>query len=359
MEPVTHALTSLAIARAAQKRLPRFGTAMIVVSGVAADLDFASYLGGPGAFLRFHRTAFHSLFGSAVMVCAIAWFFTFADKKIARKARRFQFSGRIAAWSCGRHCAIGAAGHLLLDLASGIGVQLLWPFHSEWFSLRRAGQRRSLDSTAANCRAAAPAAVSRWWATKSATARRKTTRRCRRLCHAADSAGRIVGARSVLHSQATALLLSREYHGREPLSGASFPYSTTPLEWRGVVVTDNTIELADVPLAPGTEFDPDRGVTRYKPDDSPALEKAQATAVAERFLKYARFPLANIDEDRGRLPRRNPRSSLRVRRKQSRRHLRARGFRQQPSHHASGIPQRNPRRISESAREHVRENRSG
>lgn len=264
---------------------------MIVVSGVAADLDFASYLGGPGAFLRFHRTVFHSFLGSAVMVCAITWLFTVADKKIKRKPGTSNSPGALRLGPAVITCAIGAAGHLLLDSASGIGVQLLWPFHSEWFSL----------DVLAN--------VDLWIllllvvglllpllfalvGDEIGDRKKKTT----------GAAGAVVtllillayvGARSVLHSQATALLLSREYHGREPLSGASFPYSTTPLEWRGVVVTDNTIELADVPLAPGTEFDPDRSVTRYKPDDSPALEKAQTTAVAERFLKYARFPLAS------------------------------------------------------------------
>jgi inner membrane protein len=291
VEPVTHALTSLAIARAAQKRLPRFGTAMIVISGIAADLDFVSYLRGPGTFMRFHRTMLHSLLGSAVMVCAIAWLFTLADKKFERKPGGSNPPSALRLGPAVIACATGAAGHLLLDLASGIGVQLLWPFHSEWFSL----------DVLAN--------VDLWVllllivglllpplfalvGDEIGDHKKKTT----------GVAGAVVtllillayvGARGVLHGQATALLLSREYHGREPLSGATFPYSTTPFEWRGVVVTDNTIELADVPLAPGTEFDPDRDVTRYKPDDSQALEKTQATPIAERFLKYARFPLAS------------------------------------------------------------------
>ena len=57
MEPFTHAFTSLALARAGQRQLPRFGTAMLVVSGLALDLDYLSYVGGANAFMRFHRTA--------------------------------------------------------------------------------------------------------------------------------------------------------------------------------------------------------------------------------------------------------------------------------------------------------------
>ena len=64
MEPVTHALTSLALARVGQRRLPRFGTAMLVVAGVAPDLDYASYLGGAGfvSAIRSDTVAFPSVF---------------------------------------------------------------------------------------------------------------------------------------------------------------------------------------------------------------------------------------------------------------------------------------------------------
>jgi membrane-bound metal-dependent hydrolase YbcI (DUF457 family) len=291
VEPVTHALTSLAIARAAQKRLPRFGKWMIVVSGAAADLDFASYLGGPGTFMRFHRTAFHSLLGSAAMVCAIAWLFTLADKKIARKPSVSNSPGALGLGPAVIACAIGAAGHLLLDLASGIGVQLLWPFHSEWFSLDVLANVDLWILLVLIVGLLLPLLFA-LVGDEIGDRKKKTTGVVGAVVTLLTLLA-YVGTRGVLHSQATALLLSREYHGREPLSGASFPYSTTPFEWRGVVVTDNTIELADVPLTPGTEFDPDRCVTRYKPDDSPALEKAQATVVAKRFLKYARFPLAS------------------------------------------------------------------
>src|SRR6202142_143210 len=121
MEPVTHILTSLAIVRAAQKRLPRFGTRMIVLAGVAADLDFASYLGGPESFLRFHRTALHSLLGSALMACVIAWAFTIASKRIPTKVVP----------------ASNPAPPLLFASALTVcatGEQLFREFHSEWFA---------------------------------------------------------------------------------------------------------------------------------------------------------------------------------------------------------------------------------
>jgi len=66
-------------------------------------------------------------------------------------------------------------------------------------------------------------------------------------------------------------------------------------DWRGVVVTDNTIEEVEVPLGPNTRFDPDRSVAHYKPDDSPALRAGQQAALTQTYLKYARFPLAHVE----------------------------------------------------------------
>ena len=81
MEPVTHALASLALARAGQRQLPRFGITMMVVAGVAADLDYASYFGGAGVFLRLHRAALGSVPGAVLISCVTAAAFCAIAKK--------------------------------------------------------------------------------------------------------------------------------------------------------------------------------------------------------------------------------------------------------------------------------------
>ena len=292
MEPVTHALMSLAIARAAQKRLPRFGTAMIVAAGVVADLDFVSYISGPGGFLRFHRTVLHSLLGTALMVCAIAWAFFVAAKKIpAKPTPNLKLSPPPQFKAAIIFCAIGAAGHLLLDLASGVGVQLLWPFHSEWFAWDILTNLDPWILVGLIAGLLLPL-LFRLISDEIGDRKKKPTGVAAAIV-TLSLLFAYMGVRAAFRGQATALLLSREFHKREPLSAGSFPYSTTPFEWRGVVMTDNTAELVDVSTGAEKDFDPDRSITRYKPDGSPALEKAQSTAAAEQFLKYARFPIAN------------------------------------------------------------------
>ena len=102
------------------------------------------------------------------------------------------------------------------------------------------------------------------------------------------------GVRADLHSSAIDLLLSHEYRGQAPLSAGAYPSSSSLFDWRGVVATDNTIEEIDVGLGSGAQFDPDLSLTRYKPDDSPALRVGQGASATQTFLKYARFPLARV-----------------------------------------------------------------
>ncbi len=97
-----------------------------------------------------------------------------------------------------------------------------------------------------------------------------------------------------LHARAIDVLLANEYHGRVALSAGAFPESSAPFDWYGVVVTDDTIETVEVPLGPGREFDPHMSATHYKPGESPALDAAERTDAATRFLAYARFPFAIV-----------------------------------------------------------------
>lgn len=286
---------SLVLARAGQKWLPRFGMAMLVASGVAADLDYASYLGGPAAFLRFHRTLLHCVPGSALMACVIAAAFCVLDRSRSRKSAAepandaraaLRFAPALAV------CFVGAGVHLLLDLASGIGVQLLWPFRGGW---RAWDLLTNLDPWILILLLAGlllPELLQ--LVSEEIGDRKKGARGQIGAIAALLFLLAYVGVRADLHRRAVNLLLSREYHGRTPLAAGAFPASPTPFRWRGVVGTEDTIEETEVSLSPGSEFDPDRTRTLFKPQPSAALDAGQGTTAATRFLAYARFPFASI-----------------------------------------------------------------
>ena len=61
MDPLTHAMASFTLQRAAFPRLSRAATIVVVLAGVIADADLLSAYFGPSAYLAFDRTYFHSL----------------------------------------------------------------------------------------------------------------------------------------------------------------------------------------------------------------------------------------------------------------------------------------------------------
>ena len=294
MEPFTHALTSLAIARVGQSRLPRFGALMLVASGVAPDLDYASYFGGASAFLDLHRGVLHSLVGASVAACAMGAMFCALDKKIPQKSpahkRRSAISFRVAAAVCG----IGFAGHILLDWVSGIGVRLFWPFSPRWFGWPIASE---LDLWLLFLLAAGLLLPLLLRLVREEVGSRQERSGARAGIATLILVLAYLGARGNFHADAVDLLLGREYHGRVPLAAGAFPESSQPFEWRVIAVTDDTIEQAEVPVGPGSDFDPERSLTHYKPPESAELEAARATATARRFLVYAKFPLASVERE--------------------------------------------------------------
>jgi inner membrane protein len=293
VEPLTHALTSLALARGGQRRLPRFGTAMLIVSGIAPDLDYLSYVGGAGAFMRFHRTALHSVAGSALVACAVASGFCLLDRKLPRNKLATEKSVQplsfVAALAV---CAIGVAGHLVLDLASGVGLQLLWPFRVHWSAWDLV---TNFDLWILLLLTAGLLLPILFKLVSEEVGERKKRTGVLAAFITLFLLAAYLGGKARLHSQAVDLLLAREYHGRIPLSAGAFPEPSAPFDWRGVVVTDNTNETVEVPVGLGQNFDSNSSVTHYKPQDSPALEMGQNTGATAEFLDYARFPLAKVE----------------------------------------------------------------
>ena len=288
MEPVTHALASLALARATQRRLPRFGTAILVISGVAADLDYLSYFAGPGAFLRFHRAVLHSLAGSVVLVLVVAALFCWMDRQLRAKRPALPLPF-IAAFT---FASLGASWHLLLDFSSGEAAQLFWPLR-----VRSAAWNltTNFDIWILILLASGLLLPELFKLIGQEIGERGNAQGPRR---SADITLLLLlvylGTRGLLHRRAEEMLLSRDYRGRAPVFAGAFPQQGSPFHWRGVVLTESTIEELNFSLAPGAQFDPDRSGTHFKPEVSPALEVGERTVTARTFLNYAQFPLASV-----------------------------------------------------------------
>ena len=294
MDPATHTLFSFAIARAGANRLTRGATGLLLVSGVAADLDLLSYFAGPNTFYRLHGTLLHSVAGSAALALAIAGLAVLLDRRLAANRNRpsgyapLRFSGVLAA------CAIGCAGHLLLDFFSDNPIRLWWPFRSSWSCLNFTPTFDVWIFLVLLAGSALPALFR--LINEEIGERKKGMRISKGAFAALLLVAAAMGWRGWMHRRAEDLLFSREYHGAAPVRSAAFPEITTPFAWRGVVATDNTLETIEVSFAPGSVFDPDRSIREYKPDPSPALDTAERTSTAQLFSACAQFPAASFQQ---------------------------------------------------------------
>ena len=285
MEPVTHALASLALGQAGLNRVSRLATPMLLVSGLAADLDWLAYLGGARLFLAAHRTATHSLLGAALIACATAALFSSFARPRSAGEQPVQFFPALIV------CSAGAVTHLLLDLSNRYGIKLLWPFSGKWYAWDFAP---SLDPLVLLLLLAA-LLLPRLFAliTQEISGRAKV--------HPGSGSTTAVlllvllylGGRAAAHQNALALLNARVYRGEAPLRSAAFPASS-PLNWTGVVETPDAIDEVQVPLSGA--FDPEAARPHFKPADSPALESARRSPAAQAFLAFARFPFATQEE---------------------------------------------------------------
>lgn len=287
MEPVTHALTSLALGRAGLNKITRAATPMLLVSGLIADVDWVTRLAGAATFLRGHRTVTHSLVGTMALIGAVAAASWFTGRKRPKFAVGFFPALAI--------CAIGAGAHLLLDLLNGYGVKLLWPFSPKWYAWDLAYPVDSWILFFLLVGLFIPELFR--LVLEEIGSKPKRHGRQRGAIFGLVCVALIIAGRGLLHQRAIALLDSRDYRGQTPLVAAAFPRPSNPLLWSGGVETDNAVFNLEVPLGPGREFDPELADVHFKPQSSVTLQNAVASPAAIEFLSFARFPLASVQPE--------------------------------------------------------------
>src|SRR5580693_137136 len=108
MDPLTHVVVSIAAGRTGLNRISRLAMAMLIVTSVAADLDWLTALAGPRAFLLGHRTITDSFCGAAAIAILTALIFAIATRKHSSSPIRFSRALIV--------CAIGALLRILFDI---------------------------------------------------------------------------------------------------------------------------------------------------------------------------------------------------------------------------------------------------
>src|SRR5467141_353902 len=286
MDPLTHALASYSLKRAAFPRASRSATIATLIAGTIADLDSLSKFAGASAFLTFYRTYFHSLLAALLFSLLVTLPFLLRKHPPTEKQTSPLpiFLAALAA----------AVLHLLTDVCQSAGVELFWPFSTRRFALDWVAP---LDLwilgilLAGILLPALSGLVTEEIGAKSKGPRGKVSASLALLAMIL-----YVVLRFVLHGNALAALESRSYRGESPRKAAAFPESGSPFRWHGIVETERALHDVEIEVGPTASFDPDSAVTSYKPEPSPALDAARDTTVARRFLQAARFPKATVEK---------------------------------------------------------------
>jgi membrane-bound metal-dependent hydrolase YbcI (DUF457 family) len=285
MDPLTHALASYTLKRAAFPRVPRSTTIAMLIAGTIADIDVLSKFAGPSAFLSFYRTYFHSLLAALLLSLLVTLPFLLRKRGPAE-----QQSSPLPIFLAALAASLL---HLLMDLCQSAGVELFWPFSTRRFAL---DWLPHLDLWILGILLAGILlrTLSRL-VTEEIGAKSKGPRGKVGASLALATMILYFVLRFLLHSNALVAMESRTYRGESPRKAAAFAESGSPFRWRGIVETESALHDVEIEVGPAASFDSDSAVTSYKPEPSPALDAARDTAVARRFLQAARFPKATVE----------------------------------------------------------------
>jgi membrane-bound metal-dependent hydrolase YbcI (DUF457 family) len=295
MEPVSQALASIALSRTGLNRIAPRTTAILMAAALAPDIDLLSAIGGASAYLRFHRTLFHSMLGGIALAIALAVLATIILRRV-NPAGEFADASMISLFSrVLALCISGVALHLFLDLVDADGVRLFWPFRQDWQGWYLAPNLDPIILIALIASIALPALFK--LVGEEIGERKKKNPIPRRWAVAAFAIlSGYFATRATLHSQAIDLLQSAIYRGEVALSAGAYPDSISPFDWRGIAATDNTLQEIEVHLGAEEKFDPEQAITHYKPAQPQVLAAAEKVPAIREFVSYARFPIASVQQ---------------------------------------------------------------
>jgi inner membrane protein len=283
MDIPTHALTSFALARGF---FPRRGWPMVagmLIAGTIADLDQLSVFFGPSAYLAAHRTWTHSILATFTIAAIAAAITFYLDKTKAIPPRIILVATFVA-----------AAAHVLMDLFQSAGETLLWPFRATRFA---ADYLPRIDPWILTLLLAGILLPELFRLVSSEIGAKDKSPRGRNGALVALALIVVyISARGVLHGDATDVLDAHSYRGESPRRLGAFPDPISLFTWHGIAETQSLVCLAEVPVHSAREFDAEAANCQHKPEFSTALDMAQKTSVAEKFLQSARFPRATVEK---------------------------------------------------------------
>lgn len=288
MDNLTHSLVGVALSRVYFKQRMVYATTAAVIAANLADLDVL--YSWPGIrYLEFHRGVLHSVWMVPVWGIAVAlglrWF----------AAKRKKTSPPL--WMGFALGALAALSHVLLDWCNAYGTRLWAPFSERWYALDWLPVLDPWVWLILLAVLGVPLLLG-LITTEVGTPRRSAHRTSGAV--ALILLAGWIGLRARQHSDALDLLNLPSFapymNGQLPYDWAALP-TASPFNWQAVVDLPSNYLIADI-WAPLSSDEGAVALRRnyIKPPSTPAIQRAEQTKTGGIFLWYARFPMADEEQ---------------------------------------------------------------
>jgi inner membrane protein len=285
MDNLTHTLSGIALSQAGLNRKTRFATLALILGSNAPDVDIVTRFWGSSRYLEYHRGITHSLLGASTLAVVLTALIYFPGRLGRPKPSAPPLNARwlfLVSW-------IAVLSHIPLDLTNAYGVRPLLPFSGRWFAW---DIMPIIDPTLLLLLASGLGLPLLFRLVSEELGVRKT-RHHRGPVVALTAMVVLWGLRDISHRRALALLESNNYDNEPPVRAGAFP-TLNPLSWTGVVETDSAYHVLPV-SALSSDIAADYATLFRKPQPSPALTAALQSHVGRVFSNFARFPWAQVE----------------------------------------------------------------
>jgi inner membrane protein len=136
VEPVTHVLTGVCLARTGPNRTTAYATLTLAIAAELPDIDTVWSLRGPVEGFQHHRGITHTFLGlpfEAALLVGCVWAFhrwrTHRNGTTAKAGTLAPRWGWLYGWAL-----VGLLSHLLLDYTNNYGLRPFFPFDPHWYA---------------------------------------------------------------------------------------------------------------------------------------------------------------------------------------------------------------------------------
>jgi inner membrane protein len=303
VEPLTHFLTGACLSRAGFNRKTALATLTMTLAAEAGDIDMVCYWKDSTFGFAHHRGSTHTFAGVplvAALVVGLVWILDRMRQRLskhperrAERLRRRHLPEKPRWWLLYGLAVIACLSHILLDFTNNYGVRPFEPFSYRWFAWDIVFIYEPLLYVFLLGGLILPGLFS--LINEEVGSRPQKPRGTAGAVVALALVAGLWGFRDFEHRRALAAMNSRVYQGVDAIRTSAFPYPANPFHWAGVAETDTFFENVEVNSLSG-EVDPkERGVVRYKPEETSVTLAAKSSNLGRVYLDWARYPLVEVE----------------------------------------------------------------